>query len=434
MAGTKILTIAIEQLEQEVPVDSIVSQIATDFRLPVDDVRAYVATIATATHEARTTASEHSGTLPHAPNGVGLSMATLNLTRKCDLRCTHCYAGASQSQNEMSSSQLRAAIIQLASVIKHDPKLLIISGGEPTMVLDKLRTAVLTAREVGLNPRLNTNGQSITQETARFLSENGVLTQVSLDGLDAKTNALIRGSLLAFDNTINAIKTLVNAGCRTRMSLTVHTANVHQIPGMLLLAESLGAEQLVTSNLVGIGNAVESGLRSVEHKVEFRMMYESVRHSKDRQKMTRSSLLGETIAAIRAGIRFTYCGTGHSTCCIDADGTVYPCINLMRKEYQSFNVTAGAFPDYFLSPDTWKELRTLDVDTLNPQCSRCVYRYFCGGFCRGETVSCGKSLTAPYVRCASWKRGLREVFDILAETPDIYDFGGEPLSAIMHRE
>jgi len=434
IAGNEILTNVIEDIEKEIPKELVINKIATEFTLPIEEVRQYVTSVADAIGAASRLVEETPGTNHKATSGGGLCMATLNLTRKCDLRCTHCYAGAGQSMKELSSAQTRESIIKLARLIKNDPKLLILSGGEPTIAIEKLKIAVLTARECGLHPRLNTNGQSINESTAHFLAENEVLTQVSLDGLDPETNALIRGSMAAFDKTIAAIKLLQNVGCRTRISFTVHSENIHQIPGMLSLAESLGVEQVVTSNLVTIGNAKTSVLKSVTHKEEFRILYEAVRLSKARQKMTRSTLLGETIGAIRAGIRFTYCGTGHSTCCVDADGAVYPCINIMRPEYHRFNVTDENFPQVFELPETWPDLRTLDVDSLNPQCARCVCRYFCGGYCRGETLSCGKSLTDPYVRCASWKRGIYAVFDILSETPDIYDLEREPLSAIMHRE
>jgi radical SAM protein with 4Fe4S-binding SPASM domain len=434
MAGSAPLTIVIQALAKGDDVESIALRIATQFSLPVKDVHHYIKSIVDAISVARTAAGETTRKLTTSLPQIGLSMATFNLTRNCNLRCAHCYLGIAHSQNELSIDQLRTAIIKLGALIQNNPKLLILSGGEPTVATEKLRIAVLTARECGLNPRLNTNGQVISEETAQFLSVNNVLTQVSLDGIDPITNALIRGSLVAFNNTINAIRTLVAAGCRTRISFTVHSANLAQIPGMLSLAEDLGVEQVVFSNMVKIGSALKNGLKSVEYRDEFRILYEAVRFNKDRQRLTRSTLLGETIAAIRAGIRFTYCGTGHSTCCVDADGTVYPCINMIRDEFRELNIKDDDFHQRFISPETWPQIRALDVDTLNSKCARCFCRYFCGGYCRGETLSCGRSLASPYIRCTSWKRGLLKVFDILSETPDIYDFGEEPILAIMHRE
>ena len=372
----------------------------------------------------------------HNPPSEGLSMATLNLTKNCNLKCRHCYVGGKSFEKmpEMDASEVRNVIEALSKLIVNQPRLFIISGGEPTLEKSKLRQAVQVAKANDLNVRLNTNGYGVDDDLAVFLANHQVLTQVSLDGVDPKTNSLLRGSEKAFYDAIDAIKKLVEAGVRTRISFTIHSENIHQLADMINFSQDLGVEQLTTSSLVGIGNAKENRMQSVEFKEEFEVLYDSVKDDREKQMMTKSTLLAETIQAIRAGIKFSYCGTGLSTCCIDANGDVYPCINMVRDDYRSGNAAKESIEQFWENSTVLSKLRMLNVNSMNFQCAQCIFRHFCGGYCRGETLESGAELTSPYVRCKAWKQGLVKVLDILSESPDIYYFDEDPVVSVMHRE
>jgi len=434
IAGNMPLDIVLQQFENNIDEQDISRNIASQFQLDIGDTRTY------AHHIIKTieTINDNSVNSVLRNDHHSLSMATLNLTRKCNLECEHCYnrsKGSVESRyEEMSLQQIGKAVAILGKTIEHEPKLLIISGGEPTLEIKKVETAISTAREYGLKPRLNTNGYFITDKLSKILSSNNVLVQVSLDGKDAETNALLRKKIDAFDVAISAIKRLVNNGCRVRISCTTHSLNVNQIPEMIDLAQSLGAEQFITSNLVVIGNALRNNLQPVEFNQEFTILYNAVKSSVEKQRMTRSTLFGETINAIRAGIKFTYCGTGCCTCCVDADGSIYPCINMIRNDYCVGNIIDSNFESIWRHSPILNNLRNLDVDTINVVCRKCIFRYFCGAYCRGETLEVGQVINSPYIRCKSWKRGLIKIFDFLSETPDIYNLNSDPYLGVLHRE
>jgi len=440
MAGDAILENVVQELEKGTDTEIISNDIVQKTGEDIREVREFVQHIHDALKESvflppkdnKSSASELK------PDTGELAMATLNLTRKCNLKCSHCYAGGNKSpkEREMTVAEIKSAVIKLSELIQHKPRLFIISGGEPTLEKEKLKAAVSTARENGLKVRLNTNGYFMDDDLSKFLSDNQVLTQVSLDGINQETNALLRGRADAFDAAITAIKRLVNSHCRTRISFTVHSANVNQIPDMLNMAEQLGVEQFTTSSLVRIGNATEGTIKPVEFSHEFSIMYDAVKDSPERQKMTKSTLLAETITAIRAGIHFVYCGTGYSTCCIDSSGDVYPCINMLREGYKTFNINSDNYKWEWENSDVLRKLRRTNVDELNDTCPKCEFRYFCGGYCRGETLECGGTITSPYARCKARKRGLIQILKIIAESPKIYNFykDQDPVMGILHRE
>lgn len=439
IAGDKILEKIVSHIEEKKELSLIVEHLVKKYNVSEIEASEYVKNILQTMEKAevcgeRTPKSVKKNSMFEEQNN--LAMATLNITKKCNLKCFHCYAetGKNCGLREMNKTEIEKAVFNLSRSIVRDPKLLILSGGEPTLKKEKLKIAVEAAGKTDLNIRLNTNGHGVDNDLAKFLSDKQVLVQVSLDGPNEKINSLLRGSKSAFFEAVSAIKKLVQANCRTRISCTIHSGNVNEIPAMICLAEDLGVEQFTTSSLVAIGNALRNDLKTVEYKEEFDILYSAVKSSVARQKMTKSTLLAETINAIRAGIHFTYCGTGSCTCCIDADGSVYPCINMARDEYRVGNIVDGQFAKLWDKSQILKSLRSLNVETINQKCADCYFRFFCGAYCRGETLEAGKNINSPYVRCNEWKRGIIKIMSILSETPDIYFFGEDPYKGVMHRE
>jgi len=94
----------------------------------------------------------------------------------------------------------------------------------------------------------------------------------------------------------------------------------------------------------------------------------------------------------------------------------------MRNDYCVADLKQDILFNVWTSSPILKKLRTLNVDTLNECCSKCSVRYYCGAFCRGETLSSTGKLNSPYVRCGAWKKALMRVFDFVSETPDLYAF------------
>ena len=431
IAGQQPLRVLIEQLDAGHDLDAITSALSTLFHAETSDVRPYVLRIA------QTLKSLEKPRPPDEELDVNnsLAMATLNITRTCNLRCAHCYAGDApvHTSKELTVEQVHSVVTALGSRITRSPRLLVISGGEPTLVPDKLRMAVLTARQQGLAVRVNTNGSPIDRELAEFLRDNRAIIQVSVDGCMQETHDLLRGKGDSFAVAIATVRHLVDRGCWVRISCTTHNANVEQVPQMIDMVRELGAEQFVTTNLVGIGRAIGADLLPVPFEEEFLILYNAVKDDREKQKATRSTLLAETVNAIRGGRKFTYCGAGCCTCCVDADGRLYPCISMMRSDYCAGDLRTSNLEAVWTSSPVLQRLRALNVDQLNPSCSKCIFRYFCGGYCRGETVWATRDLTAPYARCEAWKKGLTRILDFLSETPDLYDFP-DSYTGTLHRE
>ena len=143
----------------------------------------------------------------------------------------------------------------------------------------------------------------------------------------------------------------------------------------------------------------------------------------------------ETINAMRSGVKFITCGTGICTCCVDSNGDIFPCINMVNDIYKIGNVKhENSLKELWSSSSTIKNLKKLNVDTMNEKCQTCMFRYFCGGYCRGETIANGQKITDPYIRCKEWQQALLTVLEILCESPDLYNIFDDVETGVLYRE
>ncbi len=432
LAGTILLDDVVAGVENKIETEEVAQQIAKKYNENYNEVIAYVANIYNVIRMAQDTQKSDVEDTP-----IEISMATFNITSLCNMRCKHCYASIGRKVNvkEVTEEEIEVIIKNLAEIVRHSPRLLILSGGEPTLCLDKLIFAIKIAYKFGFNVRVNSNGMIITDELVSVLKTCNVLTQISIDGASANSHAMLRGSEESYYFAKKTIDKLVKNNCRVRISMTTHQDNYKEIPNAFKDAIESGVEQFITSNLVVTGEAKRNGLLPIQLKNEFEVLYNCVKDDKQLQLMTKSTLLAETINAIRAGVKFVNCGTGICTCCVDSDGSIYPCINMVNEKYKIANLlNVKSLNEIWNTSEIISHLKKLSVDNINQECSKCVFRYFCGAYCRGETLSGGGSISDPYIRCKEWKQALIYVLEILCETPDLYYFNRSSEAEMMERE
>jgi len=193
------------------------------------------------------------------------------LTKGCNLRCIHCRASATElsSPDDLSTEAARAIIDQIADVSK---PILVLSGGEPLFRKDIFELARY-ATEKGLRAALATNGTLVTKEVARKILESGVKrVAISLDGADAATHDAFRAIPGAFDAALAGFRNLKEIGMSVQINTTIARHNAHQLPNVLELARSIGADALHTFLLVPVGCGVDIAAEQMVPPEEYERM------------------------------------------------------------------------------------------------------------------------------------------------------------------
>ena len=174
-----------------------------------------------------------------------------NMTRRCNLKCVHCYAQAKdiEFENELSTEEGKALIDDLASF---GSPVILFSGGEPTMRKDLPELAAY-AREKGMRAVISTNGTLIDRDLAKKLKDVGLsYVGVSLDGI-RETNDKFRGMKGAFDAAIRGLHNCQEEGIKVGLRFTINKQNVRDIPAIFDMLEEEKIPRICFYHLVYAG-------------------------------------------------------------------------------------------------------------------------------------------------------------------------------------
>jgi radical SAM protein with 4Fe4S-binding SPASM domain len=193
------------------------------------------------------------------------------VTKGCNLRCIHCRATATELSSPTDLPTERALDI-IKQIADFGNPILVLSGGEPlyrTDIFDLARFAT----ERGIRVALATNGTLVTKPVAKKIVESGVKrVSISLDGADALTHDTFRGIPGAFEAAIYGMRNLQELGMSVQINTTIARHNAHQLPDVLEMARSLGADALHTFLLVPVGCGVDIASEQMVPPEEYERM------------------------------------------------------------------------------------------------------------------------------------------------------------------
>ena len=186
-----------------------------------------------------------------------------NVTRRCNLRCVHCY---SQSEDrgysgELSLDEGKSLIDDLAGF---GSPVILFSGGEPLIrpdILDLIRYATKQGRRAVLS----TNGTLITPAVAEKLKDIGLsYVGISLDGLQ-ETHDAFRGFPGTFARVMAAIKNCQNVGLKVGLRFTINKRNFKDISGIFDLVEEKRIPRICFYHLVYAGRGTDLINEDLDH-------------------------------------------------------------------------------------------------------------------------------------------------------------------------
>lgn len=174
-----------------------------------------------------------------------------NATRRCNLRCVHCYADARNKDypGELTTEEAKAFIADLALF---GAPVLLFSGGEPLLRPDLFELGDF-AQKKGLRPVISTNGTLITWQVARKIREAGfAYVGVSIDGI-GENNDRFRGRKGAFAAALAGIRNCVAVGQRVGLRFTLNRRNYQDLPAIFELIEKENINRACFYHLVYSG-------------------------------------------------------------------------------------------------------------------------------------------------------------------------------------
>ena len=334
------------------------------------------------------------------------------VTRACQLVCTHCRADAIRTRNpfELSTDQGRKLLDDLAAFGTPRP-LVVLTGGDPFERPD-LPELVAHGTSLGLSMALSPSvTPRLTREVLVELHDAGAkAVSLSLDGASAATHDAFRGVDGVFDDTMIAAKMVREVGYRLQINTTVTRDTVHELPGILKTVLDLGTTLWSVFFLVPTGRGkLLNALTAAEEEEVLHWLHDvsdlvaikttEAPHYR-RIAIQRAAVDGRVdidtafpVGPLRASLREATeqvltgeeprrrrprapidVNSGRGFAFVDHVGLVYPSGFL---PVSVGSVHEQSFPEIYREAQLLQELRTPDL--FGGRCGHCEFRTVCGG-------------------------------------------------------
>ena len=186
-----------------------------------------------------------------------------NMTRRCNLKCVHCYAKALEEDgaDAISTEQGKAIIDDLSA---YGAPVMLFSGGEPLVRKDLVELAHYATGK-GMRAVISTNGTLITKEKARDLKSVGLsYVGISLDGGE-EVHDRFRKVPGSFKKALQGIENCQAEGLKVGLRFTINKRNVDEVPKLFDLVRDLEVPRICFYHLVYSGRGSELMKEDLDH-------------------------------------------------------------------------------------------------------------------------------------------------------------------------
>ncbi len=317
-------------------------------------------------------------------------LVSWNLTKRCNLKCAHCYLDAAELEgaDETTTDEAKGFIDEVASI--NPQAMLIMTGGEPLLRPDFPILSEYASKR-GLTVVVGTNGTLLDDSTVEMLVRSGVQgVGLSLDSATPFFHDRFRGVAGAWQKTMDGIEALKRRSLPFQLQLTVTRENRGDIPGLIEFAAQNGAKAVNIFFLVCTGRGQNmTDLTPEEYEATLKYLVEAEAVFEGRV-MVRArcaphflrvvSSLNPESAVMKGQTSGCIAGTGYLR--ISPEGDVTPCPYIPASRGDA-NLKRKRLKDIWYNHPVFKSLRG---PSYNGRCKDCEFNDVCGG-CRARALS-----------------------------------------------
>ena len=337
--------------------------------------------------------------MPNAGNADAndLFLLAINLTKRCNLACAHCYMDAETlkcgGENELTTAEVSGLLDDIAG--RSTETMVVLTGGEPLMRGD-LEELVAHGVKRGLSMVVGTNGVALTDKRVQSLKAAGAMgAGISVDSLDPEKHDAFRGLPGAWEKTLHGIEACKRHDLSFQIHFSVTESNADEVPAMIDFARASGARVLNVFFLVCTGRGESmSDISPITYERVLNQLVAAQEQSRDLLIRARCAPHYKRIAYQRnpqstltraAGYEGGGCLAGIHYCRITPEGGVTACPYIPDEEG---SIRDTKFWDIWNQSPTFQSLRN---PKLQGKCGSCEFQKLCGG-CRARPLAMGGSL------------------------------------------
>lgn len=329
--------------------------------------------------------------------GNDLFLLAVNLTRRCNLACAHCYMDAETrfegGEGELGTDEVKDLLDEIVS--RSDETMVVLTGGEPLLRRD-LEELIAHGSKLGLSIVVGTNGVLLNEERVKTLKAAGTMgLGISLDSLDPKHHDGFRGCPGSWEKTLAGMDHCRQQNLPFQLHFSVTEQNAHEVQPMIDFAQATGAHVLNIFFLVCTGRGESmSDITPARYEQVLKQLIEA-------QEKTRDLIIRARCAPHFKRVAYEYdsaspltraqgyegggCLAGTHYCRITPEGAVTACPYIPDEEG---SIREAGFWKTWDNSVNFKQLRN---PTLDGKCGQCEYQKLCGG-CRARPLAMGGTI------------------------------------------
>ena len=282
------------------------------------------------------------------------------LTRKCNLRCVHCYI-VKEKKRELSTSEIKEIIDQLR---RESSLILNFSGGEIFTRPDFLGIARY-ARKKGFAVKFFTNGTLIDRVKSKSIAELRPLrVEITIFSTISKIHDGITGVKGSLDKSLRALHFLSKEGVPLRIKCPLLKQNVSGYRDIIRLARDLGSKYQFDPTVIP---KTTGALGPIRYRVDKNMLFDILQDpdlaiGKDYLHEGKTQNNGQIL-----------CSAGHNSCAISAYGDLLPCVILPIK---LGGLKQASFAEIWRNSKKLRAFRALGLKDIK-SCRNCTSYTYC---------------------------------------------------------
>lgn len=317
----------------------------------------------------------------------------LEVTRKCDLNCNHCFTGSGTAmKNEFNTKEVFDLLDELK---KQNVFCLVFTGGEPLIRKD-FPEILAYAQKLNFIISVVTNGSFLSEEMVRSFARINLRVTLSLDGLHAKNTDFFRQREFISEKLLLLKK--YNIPCH--VSSTMTRENLQDLEDLFTwLIEKNVTFRAIPFIPIGRGAFNKDLQLTVKEVAQAAKLW----HMEFVLEKKLSEQMGLTFStffdyAFNLVYMARACKGGRFLAYIAANGDVYPCTTCVGSDIAPVGNTR-VLPFYEIWENSFKKFRKLTLWKNYQVCSKCMLSspgYFCTNRCpplanlyNGHEFACG---------------------------------------------
>lgn len=318
---------------------------------------------------------------------ANFSALTLMLAQECNMRCSYCYGEGGEYNNKgiMTENVAFQAIDYLVKNSTDELLHIAFLGGEPLLNFPLLKKVVEYCKQISADTgkkfsyTITTNGTLITDSIEKYLIENKIVCQISLDGTKEKNdmNRFFRNKKGSYDVIVEKTKSMRHMNLVTaRATVTPDNSDYKEIFNHLNELEFRAIPIAIAQNMVDD----EQFDKILSEYINYIFYFEELILTKQYAKAKKMTDLVNALEKIEFGnVRNNGCGAGRTMFAVDIDGTLYPCHRFVgERKFALGNIWTGS--------DNSKFLKMINVRNRD-KCSKCWAQNLCLGCCPHENYT-----------------------------------------------